>query len=445
MRQNPTHSHSAVIKIRRALLLIIILIVHKSVAQQHSGSPLEKKITLQAVNEPILHVLQKIEKQAHVNFSYNSSVIDSTKRITIYFKDKSIEDALLSIFSNRIKYKVIGSYIILVRNDETSINSPNKIPANGNAFHEKQNTVKPAITNKARNTPADTTARNKINSDVHHTRPDTLLQSTKNTTHDSAALKKTATPSHADTGTVASTNVDTVTTISKNDTSANKKDTVITGNDTILQKQKNDSLLNNKDTVSFSRCEFGILLGINFSDVIGLNTEHYAIGGNIGISSNIHIGNKLSIQPELLYSVKGYRFPIVENNTQTTVTKNLSYIQIPVQLKAFGVFIGPYIGFLLFSSDTYGNTINSSPMVIDFTGANPISTSKTTTKITTHSANGNYRNIDIGGTVGMLYQSKKRFSLGITYSQGFTSISSVSGGNNIVNSVLSIYAGYRIH
>src|SRR5690606_20595756 len=70
-------------------------------------------------------------------------------------------------------------------------------------------------------------------------------------------------------------------------------------------------------------------------------------GFHVGAVAEIKFNDKFSIQPELLYSAQGTKFPI--NNSE--VKFNIDYINIPIMAKyyivdGFSVEAGPQVGFL---------------------------------------------------------------------------------------------------
>jgi hypothetical protein len=69
-----------------------------------------------------------------------------------------------------------------------------------------------------------------------------------------------------------------------------------------------------------------------------------------GISVNIELPNKLFLQPELLYSIRGYRFLATAQTDKGHVT--FGYITAPVLigykvLKNFSILVGPEFGYLV--------------------------------------------------------------------------------------------------
>ena len=60
----------------------------------------KKKISLQATNETVEEVLNKIGKAADVRFFYNHSALDFSKRITVDFKDQELRNVIGQVLAN---------------------------------------------------------------------------------------------------------------------------------------------------------------------------------------------------------------------------------------------------------------------------------------------------------------------------------------------------------
>jgi hypothetical protein len=117
----------------------------------------------------------------------------------------------------------------------------------------------------------------------------------------------------------------------------------------------------------------GLKGGVNYSNVAGnlQDEEGYAnkISFHGGISSQVKlIGEVLSLQPELLYSQKGYNYlneEAVINGLEheNKAKRNYSYIDLPVLLKvkARGFFVeaGPQIGYLAGIQDKKEKSVNN--------------------------------------------------------------------------------------
>jgi len=169
----------------------------------------------------------------------------------------------------------------------------------------------------------------------------------------------------------------------------------------------------------------GLKAGGTASSFLGNDANknmRYIYGFNAGIFANLALAQPFSIQPELLYSMKGAQDAIGYSDA----TVWLTYIDVPVAFRATstaGFFLeaGPQIGFLL-SAKT------------DATGE----------KINVKSA---YSNVDIGFVLGAGYQpTKGGLGIGGRYNGGFKTIlkDPVDGtaARDVTNSAFQIYLTY---
>ena len=103
---------------------------------------------------------------------------------------------------------------------------------------------------------------------------------------------------------------------------------------------------------SFAQFRYGVKGGFNFANVkhIGSTDNKMRLGFNTGFFMQIGIVKQFMIQPEILYSVKGYSFPATVYNSNGTL--RLNYLAIPVLARfsraaGFALLFGPEFGLLL--------------------------------------------------------------------------------------------------
>lgn len=186
------------------------------------------------------------------------------------------------------------------------------------------------------------------------------------------------------------------------------------------------------------KAQFGIKAGLNSSNFSG-DTEgadfKSRIGFNIGAFVAIKLSEKITLQPEVLYSTQGAK---VENvsamyngvNYTGDVKFNFSYINVPIMLKyyvadKFNLEVGPQIGFL--------------------------ASAKTSTKIdgfsqkTDQDVKDFFETVDVALNFGAGYDFTEKFFAGIRYNLGVSNIfNSESGGDSkSQNSVFSLSVGYK--
>lgn len=174
---------------------------------------------------------------------------------------------------------------------------------------------------------------------------------------------------------------------------------------------------------SFSQAQgikLGAKAGLNLSSLSGEDADglESKIGLHFGGTANFGLSDMLSVQPELLFSMKGARFE--EDND---FRYNFTYLDVPVLLKvnAGNLFFeaGPQIGFLL-SAKSKGDD-DSNDIKDDL------------------------KTIDVGYAAGLGYQLDGGFNLGLRYNGGLSKVSEGSDDDlaEIRNSVFQLYVGYQ--
>ncbi len=114
---------------------------------------------------------------------------------------------------------------------------------------------------------------------------------------------------------------------------------------------------------------FGIKGGANFSNIIKTDNSNfktnYVTGFNAGIFISIPVVDRLSFQPELMFSQKGYQ----SNNRgvlgNSTLTQTTNWIEVPIlakieAAKGFNLYVGPQVSFLTKTTNKYEGTFGSS-------------------------------------------------------------------------------------
>ncbi|MBK8926044.1 MAG: carboxypeptidase-like regulatory domain-containing protein [Crocinitomicaceae bacterium] len=81
---------------------------------------MERKISVDVVDLKLVKVLQIIEQKAYFKFSYNSTLIEESKLITLKVQDETVAKILYKIFGDEFRYKEAGNHLILLKNQETS-------------------------------------------------------------------------------------------------------------------------------------------------------------------------------------------------------------------------------------------------------------------------------------------------------------------------------------
>ncbi|KAA9331608.1 PorT family protein [Hymenobacter busanensis] len=190
---------------------------------------------------------------------------------------------------------------------------------------------------------------------------------------------------------------------------------------------------------------FGVKAGVNYSNLAGDLTDEdryeSKIGPHAGVLANFDVTGDgfFSIQPEVLYSQKGFQYNDTEFTIGNTKYKysgkvNYNYIDVPIMLKinADGPFfeIGPQVGYLLSVSDNVKSTVNG----------------QTTTNTSTYNNLDNVQRTELGYVAGVGYQASSGPMIGLRYNGGLSKYGKDNAPNNDFNnarnSAFQLYVGY---
>lgn len=148
-------------------------------------------------------------------------------------------------------------------------------------------------------------------------------------------------------------------------------------------------------TVKAQEFHFGAKAGLNYAFVSGSDVTDTdpTFKYHAGLLFNYTFAKTLSIQPELLYSVKGYGGDKDE--------LDLSYVDIPILLKVkfldiFSVHAGPQFGYLLAADSKFDGE--------------------------TSDVKDNFKDFDLGAAIGAEYEMPLGLSFGLRYTFSITSI-----------------------
>ena len=163
---------------------------------------------------------------------------------------------------------------------------------------------------------------------------------------------------------------------------------------------------------------FGVKAGANLSNLSGdlTNQDKYknkfGFEGGLLLNASI-VTDLLSIQPEVLFSQKGFKYgdnsySVFGNTYKYTGTRTYNYLDVPVLLKvkAAGLFFeaGPQYSYLLSVRDNSSITSNG----------NPVSGSANNQSLN------NVRRSEIGYAAGLGYEASNGVFLDLRYNGSFT-------------------------
>ena len=180
---------------------------------------------------------------------------------------------------------------------------------------------------------------------------------------------------------------------------------------------------------------FGVKGGVNLSNFNrgDVGTQNMRIGFNVGLFTELAVGESFSIQPEILLSTKGNRATYgmsggvpdilgVEGDVKT----NLTYIDIPVLAKVtvgevLNIHVGPYASYLIGANASGEGDI--------FDGSNEINRD-------------NFKSWDYGLAAG-LGADIDVVTIGARYNLGLVNVAKSTAAEGILdnskNSVLQVY------
>lgn len=103
---------------------------------------------------------------------------------------------------------------------------------------------------------------------------------------------------------------------------------------------------------TMAQIRVGVQVGANLANLSGSDVTNNSVkvGVNGGVFVRLGLSDQFSIQPALLYSMKGAKF----KDDSLTSNFNSNYLEIPINARyqfssdgGFNVFLGPYVGILM--------------------------------------------------------------------------------------------------
>lgn len=116
------------------------------------------------------------------------------------------------------------------------------------------------------------------------------------------------------------------------------------------------------------KMQFGLKAGLNYSNVYDERTDEFYSDPKFGFAGGmflrIPISKYLGIQPEILYSQKGFKGEGVLLDSEYDFTRTTSYIDVPIQLafkpsEYLTIVAGPQYSYLVSQKDDFDNTLVS--------------------------------------------------------------------------------------
>jgi hypothetical protein len=133
------------------------------------------------------------------------------------------------------------------------------------------------------------------------------------------------------------------------------------------------------DTDLREKALFGLKAGANYSNVYDSRSESFHANPKIGLAAGafmaIPIGKYLGVQPEILYSQKGFEATGISLGTNYQFTRTTSYIDVPLlfslkPVKFLSIHAGPQYSYLINQKDVFTYSSTSIEQEQDFKNDN---------------------------------------------------------------------------
>jgi hypothetical protein len=119
-------------------------------------------------------------------------------------------------------------------------------------------------------------------------------------------------------------------------------------------------------TAQDSGIQFGVKAGANYSNVYDSQGETFNADGKFGYATGVFLGiplgTLLGVQPEIMFSQKGFKATGKVLGTDYSLTRTTSYIDVPLflaikPLPVLTILVGPQYSYLLKQSDVFENGV----------------------------------------------------------------------------------------
>ncbi len=203
-----------------------------------------------------------------------------------------------------------------------------------------------------------------------------------------------------------------------------------------------------------AQVQFGFKAGLNVAKVTNValdvssssgNTITHTVGFKMGPHGGVYfvipINDNFYFQPELMYSMKGYKYQYKQESVNylnsIDLDVSLGYIEVPLNFKykladAFGITGGPYFGIISSVKSKSKSTLTVGGKTTNTEGDD---NDKTGTS-----------SFDLGANLGVSIETSPGFLFGARYALGLKTIdgNAESGDPKNLNSVIQVFAGFTI-
>lgn len=125
--------------------------------------------------------------------------------------------------------------------------------------------------------------------------------------------------------------------------------------------------------------QFGIKLGTNYANVYDEQGEEFRADGKFGFAGGVFLaiplGSFIGIQPEVLFSQKGFKATGKLLGSEYGLTRTSNYIDAPIYLtlkpfNGLSLVVGPQFSFLMKQKDVFENSSSSFEQIQVFNNDN---------------------------------------------------------------------------
>ncbi|MHB9143127.1 MAG: porin family protein [Paludibacter sp.] len=136
---------------------------------------------------------------------------------------------------------------------------------------------------------------------------------------------------------------------------------------------------NNKALAQSDQIHIGVKAGLNYSNVYDSQGQEYTADGKIGLAGgafvSIPITPLLGIQPELMFSQKGFQAIGTVLGSDISFTRTSTFLDVPIFLaikpnEMLTLLVGPQYSFLMSQKDVFANPIQDIVVQEDFNNDN---------------------------------------------------------------------------
>jgi hypothetical protein len=174
-----------------------------------------------------------------------------------------------------------------------------------------------------------------------------------------------------------------------------------------------------------AQIKFGAKAGMNLTTITDDDEAEFKFGFHVGGFAEFVLNERISLQPELLYSTQGATSSYSSDGLNVDETVSLDYINVPVLLKVniaggLSAEVGPQIGFLL-SAKAKEEAMGVSASV---------------------SIKDECKKFDVSAAIGLSYTFAEKFVASARYNLGLTNLPKDEEFKS-KNSAIQISFGYK--